>query len=206
MRIQRLLDYLRFSELANLNLQDVDSNPESAAKVFNYIDRALAMVNTEFSINQVEVIIPLKATQCKYYVNDAKLVKLLAAFYSDGTELSINNENTDKSIFTPTLNVVEYRGTNNSSDTFTDYISLIYLKGFDNVSSKEDLVNISEGLLECITNYVAYLAYSSIDMSGDSPAKFYFTRYKDALLIAKANGFAIDDNTDFDRLGNRGFV
>jgi hypothetical protein len=206
MRIQRLLDYLKYSELANLKLNDIDSNEESRTKVFSYIDRALAVVNTEFSINQVEVLVPLKPTQCIYYLNDAKLVRLLVAYYSDGTELYINNETTDKSIFTPSLNVIEYRGQNLSTGEYQDFLSLIYLKGFDNITSGDNLVAISEGLLECIASYVAYIAYSTVDMSGDSPAKFYYMRYKEALNTAKLNGFAIDDNTNFNRLTDRGFI
>ena len=206
MRIQRLLDCLKYSELANLKLGDVDSNPANRTRVFNYIDRALAVINIEFSINQTEVILNLQPTRTKYYINDTKLIKLLAAYYSDGTELFINNENTDKSVFTPQLNVIEYRGTNVSSSTEEDFLSLIYLKGFDNISSSSDLVEISEGLLECVTNYVGYIAYSSVDMSGDSPAKYYFTRYKDSVLTAKANGFNNDESVDYDRLTSKGFI
>jgi hypothetical protein len=207
MRIQRLLDYLKYSELANLKLGEVDGdNSENRARVFNYIDRALAAVNVEFDINQTEHIVNLQPTRSKYYINDAKLIKLIAAYYSDGTELTINNENDEESVFTPALNIIEYRGTNVSSTTEEDSLSLIFLKGFDNVTSANDLVAISEGLLECVTNYVAFVAYSSVDMSGDSPAKFFLSRYKDAVQTAKNNGFNIDENTDFDRLSNRGFV
>lgn len=206
MRIQRLLDYLKYSELADLKLNDLNTNDDSKTRVFSYIDRALAVVNVEFSINQVEYILNLKATRCRYFINDAKLVKLITAYYSDGTELSLNNENTDKSVFTPQLNVIEYRGANLSTDTFTDYLSLIYLKGFDNITDANDLVDISEGLLECITNYVGFLAYSSVNMSGDSPAKYYLSRYKDSVATAKNNGFSNDDNTSFTKLEERGFV
>ncbi len=208
MRIQRLLDYLKYSELANLNLGEVDGaeNEANRLRVFNYIDRALATVNVEFNINQSEQLMFLQATRAKYYINDAKLIKLIAAYYSDGTELTINNENDQQSVFTPSLNVIEYRGNNLASSNVQDYLSLIFLKGFDNISSVNDLVAISEGLLECIANYVGYIAYSSVDMSGDSPAKYYYARYKEALVNAKNNGFNNDENTDFDRLTARGFV
>lgn len=206
MRIQRLLDYLRYSELANLKFHDLESDPDTKIKVFNFINRALAVVNVEFNINQVEVILPLKMTRSRYFINDAKLIKLIAAYSSDGTELSLNNENLYNSVFTPSLNIIDYRGDNLTTEDFEDYLSLIYLKGFDDIQTENDLVNISEGLLECVTNYVGYIAYSSVDMSGDSPAKYYFTRYKDAVATAKANGFNNDENTDFARLTNRGFV
>jgi len=206
MRIQRLLDNLKYSELANLKLGEVDNNEENRVRVFNYIDRALAAINVEFDINQVEVIVNLEATRCKYFIQDAKLVKLIAAYYSDGTELTINNENIANSVFTPSLNTIEYRGPNLATETETDYLSLIYLKGYDNITASTDLVDISEGLLECVTNYVGYIAYSSVDMSGDSPAKYYKKRYDDAVALAKFNGFAVDDNVDYNRLVNRGFV
>jgi hypothetical protein len=206
MRIQRLLDYLRYSELANLNFSNLETDPDNKIRVFNFIDRALAVINVEFNINQVEVILNLKMTRSRYFINDAKLIKLIAAYYSDGTELSLNNENLYNSVFTPSLNIIDYRGDNLTTKDFEDYLSLIYLKGFDDVQTENDLINISEGLLECVANYVGYIAYSSVDMSGDSPAKYYFTRYKDAVATAKANGFNNDENTDFARLTNRGFV
>lgn len=206
MRIQRLLDNLKYSELANLKLGEVDTSEENRLRVFNYIDRALAAINTEFDINQVEVLVNLEPTRCKYFIQDSKLVKLIAAYYSDGTELTINNENIHNSVFTPSLNTIEYRGPNLSSDTEIDYLSLIYLKGYDNITLSTDLVDISEGLLECVTNYVGYVAYSSVDMSGDSPAKYYKQRYDESVTKAKLNGFYVDDNIDYDRLKNRGFV
>lgn len=206
MRIQRLLDSLKYSELANLKLGEVDEDPENKTRVFNYIDRALATINIEFEINQVEVLINLEPTRTRYYVTDAKLVKIIAAYYSDGTELLINNENVANSVFTPSLNTIDYRGTNTSSATEKDYLSLIYLKGFADINASNDLVDISEGLLECICNYVGYLAYSSVDMSGDSPAKIYKKRYDESVMKAKLAGFSVDDNTDYSRLANKGFV
>ena len=206
MRIQRLLDYLKYSELANLNLSNLDSDEENKLKVFSYIDRAVAAVNLEFNINQVEVIINLKPTRTKYFLNDQKLVKLIAAYYSDGTELSLNNEFTDQSVFTPALNIIEYRGTNVSSDTVDDYLSLIWLKGFDNITGSGGLINISEGLLECIASYVGFLAYSTVDKSNDSPSTGYYARYQSAVLSAKANGLNNDDNLYFDKFTDRGFV
>ena len=206
MRIQRLLDNLKYSELANLKLGEIDTDPEKRIRVFNYIDRALAAINVEFDINQVEIIINLEPTRCKYFIQDAKLVKLIAAYYSDGTELLLNNENIVSSVFTPSLNTIEYRGTNLSSATESDYLSLIYLKGFDDITLSDNLVDVSEGLLECVTNYVGYIAYSSVDMSGDSPAKYYKQRYDESVIRAKLNGFSVDDNIDYNRLTNRGFV
>lgn len=206
MRIQRLLDNLKYSELANLKLGEIDGNEENKIRVFNYIDRALAVINTEFDINQVEVIVKLEPTRCRYYLQDSKLVKLIAAYYSDGTELLLNNENVFNSVFTPSLNVIEYRGPNLTTTTNTDFLSLIYLKGYDNIIASNDLIDVSEGLLECVTNYVGYIAYSSVDMSGDSPAKYYKKRYDDAVIKAKMNGFSVDDNVDYKRLTSRGFV
>lgn len=206
MRIQRLLDNLKYSELANLSLKDMDSNPDSRIKVLNYIDRALAVVNTEFDINQIEVIVRLEPMRSKYFVQDAKLVKLIAAYYSNGTELLLNNESEINSVFTPSLNTIEYRGPNLASSTESDFLSLIYLRGFDDVTLSTNLVDISEGLLECVCNYVGYVAYSAIDMTGDSPAKLYKQRYDDAVIRAKLNGYSVDDNTDYKRLTKRGFV
>lgn len=206
MRLQRLLDSLKYSELSNLNLGDLDSNEENRIKVFNYIDRALAVVNVEFDINQTEVIIRLEQAKSKYFIQDAKLVKLIAAYYSDGTELLLNNETTVNSVFTPSLNVIEYRGPNKASDTETDFLSLICLKGFDDITARTNLIDISEGLLECVCNYVGYVAYSSVDMTGDSPAKYYKARYDASVVTAKLNGCSMDDNTDYNRLSRRGFV
>ncbi len=206
MRIQRLLDNLKYSELANLNLGDLDSNTDNRVKVLNYIDRALAVVNTEFDINQVEVIVKLEPVRSRYFIQDAKLVKLIAAYYSNGTELLLNNESEINSVFTPSLNTIEYRGPNMASATESDFLSLIYLRGFDDVTLSTNLVDISEGLLECVCNYVGYVAYSAIDMTGDSPAKLYKQRYDDAVIRAKLNGYSVDDNTDYQRLAKRGFV
>jgi len=67
----------------------------------------LAEVNKEFQLNQAEAIITLQPNKAKYYINDEKLIKVIAAYNSSGTELSLNDEDDqENTVFIPEYNMV----------------------------------------------------------------------------------------------------
>ena len=206
MRVSTLLDYLVNSELASLAINDI-AKEANLAKVLSYINRTLAEVNKEFLLNQAEAIITLKPNRAKYYITDDKLIKIIAAFNSSGTELSLSDEDDkDNTVFIPEYNTVEYYGINKATDTVDDFLSIIYLRGFDTVKTDLDHIRVNEGLTECITSYVGYLAHSALPKNSGNSANTYLQKYQSIVAKTKELNIIPESTYISSKLDNRGFV
>lgn len=206
MRVQTLLDYLVNSELASLAIHDI-TKEVNLTKVLSYINRSLAEVNKEFLLNQAEAIITLQPNRVKYYINDDKLIKVIAAFNSSGKELSINDEdNQENTVYVPDYNTIEYYGENKSTDAEDDFLSLIYLRGFDTVKTSIDTVRVNEGMTECITSYVGYLAHSALPKNSGTSANTFLQKYLACVAKTKELNLVPESTYVSTKLEAKGFV
>jgi hypothetical protein len=206
MRVSTLLDYLVNSELASLAIHDI-SKPTNVAKILSYLNRSLAEVNKEFLLNQEEHIIKLIPNNAKYYINDEKLIKVIAAYNSLGTELSLNDENDqENTVFIPEYNTIEYYGVNNATTLVEDFLSIIYLKGFDTVLTTSDTVRANEAMTECITSYVGYLAHAALPKNSGNAAGSYFQKYLASVVKTKELNIVPESLYVSTKLDDRGFL
>jgi hypothetical protein len=206
MRVSTLLDYLVNSELASLAINDL-TKPTNEAKVLSYLNRSLAEVNKEFLLNQAEYIIHLKPDQAKYYINDEKLIKIIGAYNSVGTELSLNDENDQKNtVYIPEYNVIEYYGVNNATKVIEDFLSIIYLKGLATVTSSLDTIRVNEAMTECITSYVGYLAHAALPKNSGNAAGAYFQKYLASVVKTKELNIVPESLYVSTKLDVRGFI
>jgi hypothetical protein len=206
MRVSTLLDYLVNSELASLAIHDI-SKPANVAKILSYLNRSLAEVNKEFLLNQAEHIIKLIPNNAKYYINDEKLIKVIAAYNSLGTELSLNDENDqENTVFIPEYNTIEYYGVNNATTLVEDFLSIIYLKGFDTVLTTSDTVRVNEAMTECITSYVGYLAHAALPKNSGNATGAYFQKYTASVAKTKELNIVPESLYVSTKLDDRGFL
>lgn len=206
MRVSTLLDYLVNSELASLAINDL-TKATNVTKIISYLNRALAEVNKEFLLNQAEALIALSPGKAKYFINDEKLIKIIAVYNSLGTELSLNDENDqENTVFIPEYNIIEYYGLNNSTAIVEDFLSIIYLSGFVTVTSIEDTIRINEGMTECITSYVGYLAHAALPKNSGNSSNAYFQKY--LAIVAKTKELNIVPESLYvnTKLDVRGFI
>lgn len=206
MRVKTILEYVVNSELASLAMRDI-TKPDNLEKVLGYLNRALAEVNKDFLLNQAETIITLKPARIKYFINDEKLLKVLAGYKSNGDELSLNDENDkDNTLFIPEYNAIEYFGENKATDTVDDFLSIIYLRGFDTVKTDLDTIRVNEGMTECIANYIGYLAHASLPKNSGPAASTFFKKYVDSVAKTKELNIIPESTYVATKLDDRGFV
>jgi len=206
MRVSTLLDYLVNSELASLAINDL-SKEANVTKILSYLNRSLAEVNKEFLLNQAEQVIPLSPGKAKYYINDEKLIKVIAAYNSLGVELSLNDENDQlNTVYIPEYNAIEYFGLNNATNIIEDFLSIIYLRGFSTITSSLDTVRVNEAMTECITSYVGYLAHAALPKNSGNAAGAYFQKYLASVIKTKELNIVPESLYVSTKLDVRGFI
>jgi len=206
MRVSTLLDYLVNSELASLAINDI-TKETNVTKILSYINRALAEVNKEFLLNQAETIVTLRPSKARYFISDEKLIKIIAAYTSEGKELSLNDENDqENTLFIPEYNAIEYYGVNKATPTTDDFLSIIFLKGFAEVKTDLDTIRINESMVECITSYVGYLAHAALPKNSGNAANTYYQRYLAVIAKTKELNIVPESTYVSTRLDDRGFV
>lgn len=200
------MEYAKYSEFSNLAMANLD-NEIDQRKAYSYLDRALYEINKEFNLNQAEEIIYLKPNISRYFITSLGMLKVLAAFRSDGSELSINKEeDVTTSVFTPSLNVIEFYG--EPLDTVeNDFLSIMFLEKFAKITSTHEYVRVTETYMDCLLNYMGFLAHSAVSATKDSDASEYMRRYMAAVETIKSQGINYSGTHGNDtRLHDRGFV
>jgi len=208
MLVRDVLEYLKYGELANTQLADDLLDPtKEKLQVYSYLNRAVSEINKEFSLNQQEYHIDLKEGVARYYLSGSKAIKIMAAYKSDGTELSMNNDQDPLlSLFTPTFNVVEYYGDNLASGSVTDFLSVIYLREYDKIISDLENIPLSEVYLSCITSYIGYLAQQSLGIVDNAFGIELKRNYQESMQQVKTLGMSPDMNGEAYWLTKKGFV
>jgi len=209
MRVVDVLEHLKYGEMANtFSAKGLLDPAESKAQAISYINRSLTELNKEFYINQAEYLIDLVENRARYFITSANVLKIVAAYRSDGVELTLNNENTpDVSLFTPDLNTVEYFGINKATSTVEDFISLIYIKNFPKMKEDLDTLPVGDAFLTSLLAYAGYLAQYSVGAGKqNSSANVLLGRYRDSIADLHRLGYNQDTSTSVNRLYSRGFV
>jgi hypothetical protein len=209
MRAIDVLEHLKYGEMANTFSAKSLLNPEeSKGQALSYINRALTELNKEFYINQAEYVVDLVENRARYFITSANVLKVIAAYKSDGAELTLNNENNPElSLYTPDLNTVEYFGENKATSTVEDYISVIYVKNFPPMREDLDVLPVGDAFLSSILAYAGYLAQYSVGASKEnSTANMLRARYTESIMDLHRLGYNQDNSAAMDRLEKRGFV
>lgn len=208
MKVIDVLEALKYGELANSHLSEslLDVSADRS-QVYNYINRAIGDINTEFNLNESEFLLTLQDNVAKYTITSVKALKILHAFRSDGLELSLNSTiDPLLSVYIPSFNRIEYYGLNNASATVSDYLSIIYLKEFDKVVSDLDEIPLTEAFLECISSYVGYLAQHSLGIADNTVAMGFKVNYLESIAKVKRLGLIPDVNGKTFWLTSKGFI
>ena len=137
MKVSRLLDYLRFGELADLAVSDI-SLPANLSKLFTYINRGLKKVNSELSILEEEASFAVTTGVYNYEITDPLVLRVTAVYDQTGTELPLNVEGDSRSVFTSSFNKISFVGHRDNTDNKVTSLSVIYLKDFSEITSVSD--------------------------------------------------------------------
>ena len=205
MKVSRLLDYLRFGELSDLAVSDI-SVQANLDKLFTYINRGLKKVNSELSILEEEATFTVTTGVFTYEIIDPLILRVTAVYDQAGVELPLDVEGDSRSVFTSSYNKISFVGHRDNTDNKVTALSVIYLKDFAQITAITDEIKISDGIMEVITNYVAYLAHGSVNMSEGGAASKYQTQYEVELGKARKFGYKAQMFNSVDKLRERGFA
>jgi len=205
MKVSRLLDYLRFGELSDLSISDT-TEQVNLSKLYSFINRGLKKVNSELGLLEEEASFLVAEGVYSYPISDPLILRVSSVYDQDGKELPLNIEGDDRSVFTSNFNTVEFIGHRDNANNLITTLSVIYLKDFDEITDKDQDINISEGLIEVLTNYVAYLAHGSVNMAEGSSAAKYQSQYEIELGKARKFGYKAQMFNSVDKLRERGFA
>jgi len=205
MKVSRLLDYLRFGELSDLAVSDITVQA-NLDKIFSYVNRGLKKVNSELNILEQEVAFAVTTGVYTYEITDPLILRVTAVYDQDGTELPLDVEGDPRSVFTSSYNKISFVGHRDDPNNKVTSISVIYLKDFSEITDVTDEIAISDGIMEVLTNYVAYLAHGSVNMSEGGAASKYQTQYEVELGKARKFGYKAQMFNSVDKLRERGFA
>jgi hypothetical protein len=205
MVVNKLLDYLRFGELAGLAISDIDDQ-DNLDKMFSYINRGLKKINSELSLTEASETFTLVTDVVSYQLADPLLLRIKSAYDQLGAELSLNIESDFRSVVVSNYNTVSFIGHRDNTENTVTSISILYLKDFEEIIDEDDVVPISDGLVEVLVNYVAYLAHGSMNMAEGSSAYKYQTQYEVELGKARKFGYKTGLFNNVDKLRERGFT
>ena len=205
MKVSRLLDYLRFGELSDLAVSDI-SVQANLDKIFSYVNRGLKKVNSELNILEQEAAFAVTTGVYTYEITDPLILRVTAVYDQDGTELPLDVEGDPRSVFTSSYNKISFVGHRDDPNNKVTSISVIYLKDFSEITDVTDEIAISDGIMEVLTNYVAYLAHGSVNMSEGGAASKYQTQYEVELGKARKFGYKAQMFNSVDKLRERGFA
>lgn len=205
MKINKLVDYLRFGELQDLSVSNIDDE-ENLTTIFLYIDRALKKLNSELELITGEITFDLKSKVYSYLIQDPLLLRVTSVYDQDGKELYINIEGNPRSVFVSSYNIVQFVGHRDNVDNDVDAITVLYLQDFSQVLELNQDIDVSEGLLEVMTNYIAYLAHGAVNQEEGSPVNKYQIQYEIELGKARRLGYKSQTTIESDTFHDRGFV
>jgi len=205
MKVSRLLDYLRFGELSDLAVSDITVQA-NLDKIFSYVNRGLKKVNSELNILEQEAAFAVTTGVYTYEITDPLILRVTAVYDQDGTELPLDVEGDPRSVFTSSYNKISFVGHRDDPNNKVTSISVIYLKDFSEITDVTDEIAISDGIMEVLTNYVAYLAHGSVNMSEGGAASKYQTQYEVELGKARKFGYKAQMFNSVDKLRERGFA
>jgi hypothetical protein len=205
MIVNKLLDYLRYGELADLAVGDLDDH-KNTTKVFTYINRGLKKLNSELGLVEGSETFTLTEGVTSYQLSDPLLLRIRSAYDQDGTELNLNLESDYRSVILTAFNSIEFTGHQVNPDNEVTSIHVVYLKDFEEITDEDDELNISDGLVEVLVNYVAYLAHGSLSMADGSSAYKYQAQYEIELGKARKFGYKVALSNNVDKLRERGFA
>ncbi len=214
-------DYLNFAingEIKPLSVADIGGESPNAVQSKNretligYLNLANIEIHKKFALIQKEFLLE-EVENNKYFDLPIDFLYASSASYEDGTQVPLNNERLvmDSSNVNSCVSVLfpeQFKALTKGTDRLgRKRISLICVVAPDKISSINAFVDISHVFTDCILNYMAYKAYTS--MQGDIQAtnNTYYLRFIESCKTIVTDGLITVDNLDSNvKLNMNGFV
>lgn len=233
-KLDTVLTLARDGELKQLS--DKDKNDKV---VIGYINMALIVLYRKYLLKANELILNLDGNSTLYLLNgtdtrvknnsnlqydpdrDGDIMQILSAYESNGTKVSINNENDIYSIFTPSHNTIQV-----PINTKDNYISVIYKPNpsllelsytddgnidaskYDGATPPNPLpfVELPLTLIEPLLHYVGYRAHGSMNGEINAENNTHYMRFEASCTKILEEGALNLDDVGKISISKKGFI
>ena len=206
MLISQVIEQARTGELSNLSQKGFDTN-----KVMSYINIGLIELYKRFNLRTEEAIITMRATKTIYKIDGTDsdvdmidgidVLSIMDVYDEGGAELSINVDNDDYSVLTPSFNTVQV-----PYPADGERISLIYSAGPTNVATETQILELPVSLLEALLHYIGYRAHGAIDGNVQAENNTHYQRFEASCKRATLLGVVTPDDVVNMSTQDKGFV
>lgn len=208
----KLLDVIRISRRTKLKqLSDIDKTDEV---LVDFINLAVLDLYRRFTFKTHEAVISLKAAVTDYSLAGAdenvsmpanSEVLQITSAYDENRRIGINDDVDDFGIYTLDYLTIQVPVTEDAA-----FISILYKPYPQDITYSVDgsgntidaTIELPKGAIDCITNYLGYLCYDSVDAgSGDS----YLQKYEMACAKLVEDGIVPQETYNID-VTSKGYV
>ncbi len=202
MRLKEILEIIKNTELKQIIVGDDDP------QVYSLFNLALIDVYGRFDILHEEQLITMHDGQTRYRLldNSQRLMRVVGKWYKNqdyAEELPINDINDPRSVFTPQPYVLHVPNPIDGellSCTVSVTPPYITKENIDTV----DMI-VPPQLLECITSYMGYRAYLSVNGDNQYEHSSLYARYQRACNDVRLRGLTHFSIMTNDKAMQRGF-
>lgn len=207
MLISQVIDQARSGELSNLT-----DTIFTDTRVLSYINLGTIELYKRFQLRSAEAIITMEDMSTLYTLDgndtrvsmDANAMDIMAiqeAYDESGANLSINVENDELGIMTPTFNQVQI-----PNPAEGERIGVIYTAGPLWVTAVTDTLALPISLLEALLHYIGYRAHGSVNGNVDAENNTHYQRFEASVARAKLLGLVTQDQIAERDVNNKGFL
>jgi len=214
MKVSEVIDFAVSGELAPLGVADIGtSSPESRAntkKIIGYLNQGLIELYKRFTLATQSITLETVVDGTSYDMGtDFMYITRAVGDDPNQTEIPVNDEKSDISIFTPTP--FQLIVGNNPLSTNEDIkkitnINITYIAMPSLMETTLDVVPLPYQYLEALVNYMAYKAYGALSGSIKEDNNTYYNRFQASCNKLKSAGLMSDDYNHNTKLYDRGFV
>lgn len=205
MTLQDIVDLAKHSEAAGTAIKD------NTDVILLFLNAGMTELYKRFPLDTNEHIVAL-AEGTTTYTLPTDYMYYMSAFEEvdiNGTigisELAINDESNERSIFFPSHKEVQIPGSEDGA-----FVSIIYVAKpprYTNSNLGDD-IDLPDTLINCLLHYIGYKAHLGISGNGQAETNAHFVRFERSCDIARDLGVShpIDSLQTTNRLNQRGFV
>jgi len=237
MLLSDIFDYLTFGELAHIKIGGTATGGILEAdypKIVTNINLGMIELHKRFNLKMKEIPLQLYDQITLYYLNsdytessgtqpikyivDGTLVDpfnddilMITNVYNEiGTELPLNDLDTETSVFTPTpttLQVPEANSENSLAIIYRAQPDKINYVGLDAAAAAILEVALPVQLLDCLTSFIAWKIFAPLNVGERAAeANNYYQKFEAAVQLVKSEGLLNEDMTTNKKFGENGWV
>jgi hypothetical protein len=210
MKVSDVINFAITSELKQLSVANIDkTNKDRSANILaliSYINQGVIELYKRFGLATQSATLNNLYDGASWTMGEDYLYITYAKGNDDDeSEIPINDEDADMSLFTPAPYQLFLSQDEDLVTTITE-INITYMAVPPLLTKETDIVLLPVQFLEALLNYMAFKGHSSLSAQPNQDNNTYYQRFEASCQRIKNDGLNTIDNVSNEKLGDRGFV